>query len=96
MAKKLVERETTQNYTNIVFFFANKTYLNFFPPEIVKSCGVDLLSKNISDGGICHNISMKKRQTQSQQSEMKQNDDVTVLSRLGLSSSLSFYYGIYD
>lgn len=51
-----------------LLFLPKKNLNNYFLPEVVKSSGIDLLSKHVSNGGICHNISVQKSQTQSQQS----------------------------
>lgn len=58
--------------SSFLFFPNNTDLIFFFPPEVVKCCGIDFLSKHISDGGICHNISMQESKTQSQKPEMKQ------------------------
>lgn len=42
-----------------------------FLPEVIKGCGVDLLSQDITDGGIGHNISMQKSETKSQEPKTK-------------------------
>lgn len=64
MAKKKEDSFKLQIETSFLLFQQHRFEL--FLPEVVKSSGIDLLSQYISNGGICHNISMQKSQTQSQ------------------------------
>lgn len=64
-----------------------------FIPEVIKGSRVDLLSHDVTDGGISDHISMKKSETESQEPKNHTHTySTTTLYTTTTTLNIDFYY----